>query len=666
MKPRTLRLPERYRPLRQIGQGGMGAVFECEDRRLERTVAIKLAHVDEDAKGRRRFLREAEILANLDHPNILKVLDFGECPDGHFLVLELLEGMPLNQLPEDEDPIPVLLDAAAGLDEMHRQGLVHRDVKPANIFRTRAGRGVLIDFGLVHDPDRSRITSTGNVVGTPCFMAPEVLTGARTAPAQDWYAWAVCLYAHYERRTPFTLVEAIQVAHHGDEAVLRFDRLEPTSAVAQLLTAMLASDPEARPQGRDTMLLALRPGKGRSPLDPIESLEFPTPKVALPTPLAGSAPASARTGAGSKGATSAPSGASASGPAGPGGNLRRNAMLAIFGLVALGAAGLALRTRPSTPASPGPRHHTLSQAPYAGPVRAATPDAATEAVVVETAGGVFRVADGADPVRWANAGHRLVASSPVGGALLLEGSDLFLHDPELGTAPRAAPPAEYAVGNRDGVVWVQDTQGMLHRLVDGAASEALGAAPPGLRLAALSAAEASAWVGDAGQVEVRRREGLGQVTKRGKLPAAGGPVQVGFSPGGEQVAFVRGGHLVLFDLTRDEAGLEVRLRHEPRTLALLPASGGPLLVLAGFDGELSLWSPRDGERARFRLFAGPAQRSVEARTIRVEALVPSQDDAALIALGEAAGSPGRLEVRRLDMDELLAAAAQGRAPRFGG
>lgn len=240
----------------------MGRVYRARHRVRGDEVAIKVTACPGQPEVIRRTLREGELLTALHHPGVVRVLDSGPLPGGEaYLVMEYLSGRSLDQEPPPEDPVEVMLQVARGLASVHEAGLLHRDLKPANIVLTETGRAVLVDFGLAHDPDRTRLTATGHVVGTPAYLAPELLVGEAAGPASDWYSWAVTLFELLEeRRLPFPW-EAL-AAHAGSGAPLpapEFHRLSPQGAPAALLRALLRSDPEARPSNLDTIEAALGP-----------------------------------------------------------------------------------------------------------------------------------------------------------------------------------------------------------------------------------------------------------------------------------------------------------------------------------------------------------------------------------------------------------------------
>jgi len=187
-------IAERYRLVRKLGSGGMGAVWQAVHEVTDRAVAVKLLHegVTDDREGRSRFMREARASARINHPNVIDVLDAGETDEGGlFLAMELLDGASLQEAMASETPLcgrdflVVMADACRGLAAAHDVNIVHRDVKPANIFLHRdkgkdEARGLVLDFGIskfIGNVD-GIATSTGAVLGSPRYMSPEQIYGS--------------------------------------------------------------------------------------------------------------------------------------------------------------------------------------------------------------------------------------------------------------------------------------------------------------------------------------------------------------------------------------------------------------------------------------------------------------------------------------------------------
>jgi len=190
----------RYRQLRAIGTGGMARVFLAEDERLGRRVAVKVLHAHSPEEAARRFHREARIGASLSHQNLVVVYDVDTDGESVLIVMEYVEGTTLadelrtGPLPGDR-VIRVVRDVAAALDYVHAEGIVHRDVKPANVLlRSKDGMAKLADLGIATAAESTRITVSGTVMGTAAYMAPEQVEGAEVGPAADVYALAAVAF----------------------------------------------------------------------------------------------------------------------------------------------------------------------------------------------------------------------------------------------------------------------------------------------------------------------------------------------------------------------------------------------------------------------------------------------------------------------------------------
>jgi eukaryotic-like serine/threonine-protein kinase len=194
--------------LEEIGRGGMGVVYKGWHAPLGRAVAVKFLAEGPagDPDSRRRLEREARLLARLTHPGIVAVHDLGQDGDRPFIVMEYVEGRPLSEaLPLDtERAIDVALQACDALAYAHRHGVVHRDVKPANILIDGAGRVKITDFGIARllDPEPTLLTAVGSLVGTPAYLPPEALAGAPPDPRMDVYSLGVVLCEMLSGRRP--------------------------------------------------------------------------------------------------------------------------------------------------------------------------------------------------------------------------------------------------------------------------------------------------------------------------------------------------------------------------------------------------------------------------------------------------------------------------------
>jgi len=202
----------RYRVLGELGRGAIGTVYRALDPLIEREVAVKALNpnLPEDIAGevRVRFLREAKSAGRLNHANIVQIYDVGEQDGVAYIAMELLEGRTLQDMLRDAEKMPVQKSAdyaaqvADGLDHAHYFAIVHRDVKPANIVVSPAGRAKLTDFGVAYIPSSS-VTHAGQALGSPKYMSPEQVLGLPIDPRSDVFSLGVVFYEMLTRRTPF-------------------------------------------------------------------------------------------------------------------------------------------------------------------------------------------------------------------------------------------------------------------------------------------------------------------------------------------------------------------------------------------------------------------------------------------------------------------------------
>ncbi len=233
----------RYRLQGRLGFGGMSTVHLALDLRLERQVAVKLLaeHLAEDPTFVSRFQREAQAAARLVHPNIVQVFDSGldERTGQHFIVMEYIEGQSCAEILRDdgwvevEDAVAIVEQACEGLYYAHRHGVVHRDVKPGNLLRSREGEVKLADFGIAKATEQSSITQVGSVLGTAAYLAPEQARGEEAGPRADLYALGVVSYQLLAGRLPYEATSLTELA-------LKQQREEP----ATLDTLVAAVSPE--------------------------------------------------------------------------------------------------------------------------------------------------------------------------------------------------------------------------------------------------------------------------------------------------------------------------------------------------------------------------------------------------------------------------------------
>jgi serine/threonine protein kinase len=247
-----------YQILAEIGRGGMGVVYRAYDPRLLRPVAIKVLPpmlAFYDASFIQRFRQEGVLAAGLRHPGIVRIYDVGRERDLDFIIMEYLEGMPLDRWLESRSAVtpaatsPILRQVADALDYAHGRGVVHRDIKPANIMLGPDGRATLMDFGLVRALEGSSLTRTGVVVGTPEYMSPEQAMGGPVDGRSDVYSLGVVVYRMLSGRVPFagSTPYAITYAHiHEPPPPLRRVRGDLPPAVEAAVMRALAKRPEHR------------------------------------------------------------------------------------------------------------------------------------------------------------------------------------------------------------------------------------------------------------------------------------------------------------------------------------------------------------------------------------------------------------------------------------
>ena len=283
----------RYRLERMLGTGGMSTVWLARDERLRRPVAAKIRSdtLAADPAYLRRFRREARLAAGLSHPNLVMLYDFGGEGDRPFLAMEYVDGGSLAQRitaggARALDPSRLARELLVALDHIHRAGIIHRDVKPGNVLIARDGTAKLTDFGIAQPEDATRLTSTGLVIGTRSYLAPEVGRGEPATRRSDLYSCGIVLREAIGDPPPPALADL--VTRLGDEDPGRRPEsasgalallAEPSaSAGAEASTATMATEPVAPAHTGRTIPIGARPRqppRGR------------TRMVGAPRPLAG-------------------------------------------------------------------------------------------------------------------------------------------------------------------------------------------------------------------------------------------------------------------------------------------------------------------------------------------------------------------------------------------
>src|SRR5881394_2384922 len=217
----------RYELVRHIARGGMAEVYLAHDNLLDRPVALKVLfpELSVDRSFVERFRREAQAAANLNHPNIVAIYDWGQEDGTYFIVMEYVEGRVLRDLIRSEAPLDpnqaaeITAEIASALAFAHRNGVVHRDVKPGNVLLTQSGTVKVTDFGIARAGTSDGLTQTGSVMGTATYFSPEQAQGLPVDGRSDVYALGVVLYEMVTGVAPFTAESPVSVAYkHVREA----------------------------------------------------------------------------------------------------------------------------------------------------------------------------------------------------------------------------------------------------------------------------------------------------------------------------------------------------------------------------------------------------------------------------------------------------------------
>ena len=299
VSPDRISLPDRYRVVRHLANGGMASVWEAHDELLDRDVAVKLlaSHLGEDERARKRFQREARAAAGLSsHPNVVTIYDVGEHKRRVFMVMEIMRGGTLGdrlksrkELSHDK-AVRWLGQAAAALDTAHDQGVVHRDIKPGNLLLDGRERLAVADFGIARLAWEDQLTATGQVLGTAAYLSPEQALGEAATAASDRYALAVVAYELLTGTRPFDAEHfAAQARAHVEDPVPPASSravVELSSAVDAVLERGLAKDPADRWESAEAFVHALERTLKQSaePTKPTRKLGRREKPVAAPPP----------------------------------------------------------------------------------------------------------------------------------------------------------------------------------------------------------------------------------------------------------------------------------------------------------------------------------------------------------------------------------------------
>ncbi|SET08728.1 serine/threonine-protein kinase [Geodermatophilus poikilotrophus] len=286
-------LAGRYALSEVLGRGGMGVVWRATDLKLDRPVAVKevtfALHLSDEERRllRERTMREARTAARLDHPSVTSVYDVVEEDGRPWLVMEHVESCSLQQVLDGQGPLPwpavarIGLDVLAGLTAAHEAGIVHRDVKPGNVLVAPDGRACLTDFGIATATGDPAITTTGAIIGSPSYMAPERAHGEQPGPAVDLWSLGATLYTAVEGRQAFARGEPMATLM----AVVTEEPPPPVHAgpLEPVLRGLLTKDPAQRmtaEQARRELHAALDSTRGTTPWSPEPS----PPQAERPAP----------------------------------------------------------------------------------------------------------------------------------------------------------------------------------------------------------------------------------------------------------------------------------------------------------------------------------------------------------------------------------------------
>jgi len=263
-------LASRYKILRRVGAGGMGQVYRARHVILRHDVALKLlsSELTRDPVMRERFVREAQATNLLKHPNIVDIWDVAEEGNRVFLVMEFLEGESLAQRMQSgplgvREAVEIAIPVCHALGRAHSLGVVHRDVKPENVFLVRDPSGALrvkvLDFGIVHMRGEVRLTMPGEVFGTPEYLASELARGEQCGPASDLYALGVMLYEMVTGALPFNGTVQQLIDHHARSAppAIRARMPSAPEALDALVLSLMQKQPVERPRSAAEVLDAL-------------------------------------------------------------------------------------------------------------------------------------------------------------------------------------------------------------------------------------------------------------------------------------------------------------------------------------------------------------------------------------------------------------------------
>ena len=259
-------LGNRYEILRKIGDGGMAFVYQARDKLLNRIVAVKVLRPEfvDDQEFLVKFKREAEAVASLSHPNIVNVYDVGEDGKVHYIVMEYVDGQNLKEIIQDEGrleeytALDIAKQIARALSAAHRNGIIHRDIKPHNILISKDGRQVKVaDFGIAKAVSSSTMTNMGSVIGSVHYISPEQARGKHLTSNADLYSLGIVLYEMIIGRVPFSGDSPISIAlkHiNEDIAFTEEDKINIPNSVRTIISKMTQKEPANRHQTAEELI----------------------------------------------------------------------------------------------------------------------------------------------------------------------------------------------------------------------------------------------------------------------------------------------------------------------------------------------------------------------------------------------------------------------------
>lgn len=289
----------RYKIIEELGRGGMGIVYKAEDTKLKRAVALKFLPEElmRDPESKERFVREAQSAAALDHPNICTVHEIDEAEGKTFISMAFVAGQSLKQKIKSgplslEETLHIAIQMAEGLEEAHDKGIVHRDIKSANVMVTEKGQAKIMDFGLAKISGDTLVTRAGTTLGTVAYMSPEQAQGREVSTRSDIWSMGIVLYEMLSGQLPFKGEIETAVMYsivHEDPRPLRDIQPDLPVTIQKVIERALAKKPESRYESAADMMEDLKRIQKTEGVAGVETLEFRSvwrrlrrPQIAIP------------------------------------------------------------------------------------------------------------------------------------------------------------------------------------------------------------------------------------------------------------------------------------------------------------------------------------------------------------------------------------------------